>query len=84
MAWSQNSTTGSGNCTGTDSATDEGILLGSDGLLVCRVGCNGTLGSLSYVCNDFSTIDLWAAGKRTYRYEIGTSLKCTCISPTSS
>ena len=55
-----------------NSTTGEGNHLGA-GELMCRVGCSGTIGPTTSVCNDFGTIDNWSAGQRTYEYDLGTN-----------
>ena len=41
---------------------------------MCRSGCSGTVGSMSYLCTDFSVTDNWSAGERTYEHDFGSSL----------
>ena len=38
------------------------------GTLSCESGCNGTIGSMSFYCTDFSTSGDWTTGGRTYIY----------------
>lgn len=70
IAWRRDSRQG-GNCTNV--AIDDKTLLGT-GDLVCQVGCNVTVGSMTYFCNDFSETNNWSAGQRTYERNIGKSL----------
>ena len=38
------------------------------GSLICQTGCTGTIGTLNYYCTDYSEVDNWSAGERTYTY----------------
>ena len=67
IAWRRDSTQG-GTC--DDSTIENEELLGS-GELVCRKECSGTVGSMKYFCNDFSVLDNWSTGERTYEYNFG-------------
>ena len=64
IAWRRSSNKGE-NC--SQSTIDDRVLIGG-GTLQCRVGCIGSVGSMSYYCTDFSTSEDWSAGERTYIY----------------
>ena len=50
---------------------DEGTIFSSGGgTLACRQGCSGTIATMSYVCTDVSTSENWAAGQRSYEYNM--------------
>ena len=46
---------------------DSERLIGS-GSLDCRIGCIGNVGSMQFHCIDFSQIEDWTAGGRSYRF----------------
>ena len=57
----------------TQASIDAATLLDrGSGRLVCRSGCSGNIGDLSYFCTDFSETDNWSAGERTYSYNFTT------------
>lgn len=70
IAWRRDSSQG-GTC--RDDTIEDEDLLGS-GELICRSGCSGTVGSMRYFCTDFSTIDNWSIGERTYEYDFGSTI----------
>ena len=64
IAWRRSSGAG-GSC--SQSTIDNRVLIGG-GTLQCQDGCSGSVGSMSYYCTDFSTLEDWSAGERTYIY----------------
>ena len=46
--------------------------------LLCRVGCSGDIGAMTYFCTDFSESENWSAGERTvilsYIYDFSTAV----------
>lgn len=45
-------------------------LLGqSVGILSCREGCKGDIGTMDYFCTDFSFEEDWSVGRRSYLYK---------------
>ena len=48
---------------------DSYALLGSGYYLICRSGCSGTVGTMEYHCTDFSEVDNWSTGERSYEYD---------------
>ena len=46
--------------------SSQAVLYG--GNLVCRSGCSGTVGNMSFYCTNFSTSGDWTTGGRTYTY----------------
>ena len=65
MAWRRGTSAGACSQETIESGTLHGERAGS---LVCRNGCTGTIGDTQFVCTDFSEIDDWGAGERTYIY----------------
>ena len=65
ITWKRDRSQG-GMC--TQATVDTQLLLPSGGQLTCQSGCSGNIGDLSYYCTDFSVIDNWSAGERTYVY----------------
>ena len=53
------------------STIDSQALIGT-GSLSCTSGCNGTLGNMSFYCTDYSEVEDWTAGGRTYQTTIST------------
>ena len=53
------------------STIDSQALIGT-GSLSCTSGCVGTLGYMSFYCTDFSEVEDWTAGGRTYQTTIFT------------
>ena len=64
IAWKRSSSEG----TCAQATINAQTLLPSGGQLTCQSGCSGTIGDFSYYCTDFSVIDNWSAGERTYTY----------------
>ena len=46
---------------------------GSD--LVCSSGCVGTVGPLDFFCTDFSTVEDWVSGEKSFVYVPDPTLK---------
>ena len=70
IAWRRSS---SGNtCSEAERGNTE-IVFGG-GQLVCDIGCSGTVGSLGYFCTDFSALEDWTSGERSFAYSISTSI----------
>ena len=65
IAWRRTATTNF--CTSSDIGTDK--LFGT-GDLVCASGCSGLVGNLSYFCTDFSVLEDWVSGERSFTYNI--------------
>ena len=65
IAWKRTSGEG-GTC--TQATVDAQTLFTYGGRLTCQSGCSGNIGNFSYYCTDFSVIDNWSAGERTYTY----------------
>ena len=68
IAWKRDSSEG-GMC--TQATVDaQSTLLGGNSIyqLACQRGCSGNIANFSYYCTDFSIIDNWSAGERTYTY----------------
>lgn len=41
----------------------------SGGNLYCQSGCSGSVGSMAFYCNSYSTSEDWSAGENTYMYD---------------
>ena len=63
------------------------------GSLSCQYGCSGNIGTLSYVCTDFSTTENWQYGENSFTYVFPATVNnivtvgfssCCWISPFSS
>ena len=65
VAWRRDTTEG-GMCNQTSIDASATLLGGGSAHLECRSGCSGNIGNMSYFCTDFSEIDNWSAGERTY------------------
>ena len=37
---------------------------------MCRTGCRGTVGSMQFQCTDYSVLEDWSSGQRSYMYDI--------------
>ena len=66
IAWRRSSS----SAFGCDSSTISSMLLigGGSGVLTCRVGCSGNVGTMQYYCTDFSDSEDWSTGERSYTY----------------
>ncbi|XP_041361403.1 uncharacterized protein LOC121377467 [Gigantopelta aegis] len=50
------------------STVESGSIIGINDQLLCRIGCSGTVGSMTYQCTDFSVTEDWSAGEKTYNF----------------
>ena len=66
IAWRRSS---SGNYCDATTITSQTLI--GDGSLSCTTGCVGTLGTLDYYCTDFSSVEDWSSGEKTYTYNMG-------------
>ena len=45
------------------SIVSSGVLIGEAGVITCRAGCSGSLGSVQFQCTDFNIEEGWSAGQ---------------------